>query len=146
MRKLLTRHNSKQRQYQHLLRFQPRERRSQRKSGLTMSRRSLQAQGLTYPFVSTYWPSWLISWLVLHELLRLSEETREALRDALANSESFLMYMPEIPKMTSSLLALNAIMYNQRYLLLPSQRKIYFSRITSRSTFILHRIYRFDMY
>ena len=35
--------------------------------------------------------------ITMHELLRLSKETREALRDALANSESFLTYMPEIP-------------------------------------------------
>ena len=36
--------------------------------------------------------------ITIHELLRLSKETREALRDALANSESFLTYMLEIPK------------------------------------------------
>ena len=36
--------------------------------------------------------------ITIHELLRLSKETREALRDALANSESFLTYMPEIPE------------------------------------------------
>ena len=36
--------------------------------------------------------------ITIHELLRLSKETREVLRDALANSESFLTYMPEIPK------------------------------------------------
>jgi len=36
--------------------------------------------------------------ITIHKLLRLSKETREALRDALANSESFLTYMPEIPK------------------------------------------------
>ena len=36
--------------------------------------------------------------ITIHELLRLSKGTREALRDALANSESFLTYMPEIPK------------------------------------------------
>ena len=35
--------------------------------------------------------------ITIHELLRLSKETREALRDALANSESFLTYMPETP-------------------------------------------------
>ena len=35
--------------------------------------------------------------ITIHELLRLSKETREALRDALANSESFLTYMSEIP-------------------------------------------------
>jgi len=34
--------------------------------------------------------------ITIHELLRLSKETREALRDILANSESFLTYMPEI--------------------------------------------------
>jgi len=33
--------------------------------------------------------------ITIHELLHLSKETREALRDALANSESFLTYMPE---------------------------------------------------
>jgi len=32
--------------------------------------------------------------ITIHELLRLSKETREALSDALANSESFLTYMP----------------------------------------------------
>ena len=36
--------------------------------------------------------------ITIHELLRLSKETREALRDALANSESFLIHMPEIPR------------------------------------------------
>jgi len=36
--------------------------------------------------------------ITIHELLRLSKEKREALRDALANSESFLTHMPEIPK------------------------------------------------
>jgi len=36
--------------------------------------------------------------ITIHELLHLSKETREALRDALANSESFLTYMPNIPK------------------------------------------------
>ena len=33
--------------------------------------------------------------ITIHELLRLSKETREALRDALANSESFLTYMSD---------------------------------------------------
>ena len=36
--------------------------------------------------------------ITIHKLLRLSKETIEALRDALANSESFWTYMPEIPK------------------------------------------------
>ena len=36
--------------------------------------------------------------ITIHELFRLSKETREALRDALANSESFLTHMPEIPR------------------------------------------------
>jgi len=36
--------------------------------------------------------------ITIHELLCLSKETREALIDALANLESFLTYMPEIPK------------------------------------------------
>jgi len=35
--------------------------------------------------------------ITIHELLRLSKQTREALRDALANSESFLTHMPETP-------------------------------------------------
>ena len=43
--------------------------------------------------------------ITIHELLRLSKEIREALRDALANLESFLTYMPESLKMTLSLLA-----------------------------------------
>jgi len=34
-------------------------------------------------------------WITIHELLHLSKETREALRDALANSESFLTHIPE---------------------------------------------------
>jgi len=63
-----------------------------------MSWRSLQAQNLTCLFALTYWPSWLISPLTIHELLHLSKETREALRDALANSESFLTHMLEIPR------------------------------------------------
>ena len=33
--------------------------------------------------------------ITIHELLHLSKETREAIRDALANSESFLIHMPE---------------------------------------------------
>jgi len=36
--------------------------------------------------------------ITIHELLHLSKETRETLRDALANSKSFLTYMPEISK------------------------------------------------
>ena len=36
--------------------------------------------------------------ITVHELLRLSKETREALRDALANSESFLIHMPKTPR------------------------------------------------
>jgi len=36
--------------------------------------------------------------ITIHELLRLSKEIREALRDALANSESFLTHMPETPR------------------------------------------------
>jgi len=34
----------------------------------------------------------------LHKLLRLSKETREALRDALADSESFLTQVPILIK------------------------------------------------
>jgi len=34
--------------------------------------------------------------ITLHELLRLSKETRKALRDALVNSESFLTQVPSI--------------------------------------------------
>ena len=36
--------------------------------------------------------------ITLHELLRLSKETREALRDALADSESFLTQVPILIK------------------------------------------------
>jgi len=36
--------------------------------------------------------------ITIHEPLRLWKETREALRDALANSESFLIHMPEAPR------------------------------------------------
>jgi len=36
--------------------------------------------------------------ITIHELLCLSKETREALRDALANSELFLTHMLETPK------------------------------------------------
>jgi len=36
--------------------------------------------------------------ITINELLRLSKETRETLRDALANSESFLTHMPDTPK------------------------------------------------
>jgi len=39
----------------------------------------------------------ILARITIHELLRLSKETREALRDALANSESFLTCMPEVP-------------------------------------------------
>jgi len=37
----------------------------------------------------------ILAQITIHELLRLSKETREALRDALADSESFLTHMPE---------------------------------------------------
>ena len=40
----------------------------------------------------------ILARITIHELLRLSKETREALRDALANSKSFLTYMLEIPR------------------------------------------------
>jgi len=70
--------------------------------------------------------------ITIHELLRLSKETREALRDAMANSESFLIYIYQRPlKMTLSFYALNAIMHNQWCPLLPSQRNICFSKTTS---------------
>jgi len=36
--------------------------------------------------------------ITIHELLHLSKKTREALRDTLANSESFLTHMPETPR------------------------------------------------
>jgi len=36
--------------------------------------------------------------ITIHKLLHDSKETREALRDALANSESFLTHMPETPR------------------------------------------------
>ena len=36
--------------------------------------------------------------ITIHELLCLSKETREVLKDALANSESFLTHMLEIPR------------------------------------------------
>ena len=36
--------------------------------------------------------------ITIHELFRLSKEIREVLRDALANLESFLIYIPEIPR------------------------------------------------
>ena len=36
--------------------------------------------------------------ITVHELLRLSKETREALRDALTNSKLFLTHMPETPR------------------------------------------------
>ena len=36
--------------------------------------------------------------ITIHELLHLSKETREALRDALADSESFLTHIPESPR------------------------------------------------
>ena len=94
------RHSSKKRQYKYpcQLRSRQRENRSRKKYGLIISYRSLQAQDLTCPFALTYWPSWLISpRITILELLRLLKETREALRDALANSESFLTCMPEIP-------------------------------------------------
>jgi len=39
----------------------------------------------------------ILAHITIHELLRLSKEIREALRDALANLESFLTYMPETP-------------------------------------------------
>jgi len=37
------------------------------------------------------------AYIILHKLLRLSKKTREALRDALADSESFLTQVPSIP-------------------------------------------------
>ena len=41
--------------------------------------------------------------ITIHELLRLSKEIREALKDALANSESFLTCMSEVPRDDSQL-------------------------------------------
>ena len=38
------------------------------------------------------------AYITIHELLHLSKETREALRDALSNSKSFLTHMPETPR------------------------------------------------
>jgi len=67
--------------------------------------------------------------ITIHELLLLSKETKEALRDALANSESFLTHMPETLEMTLNPHVLNVIMYNQKYLLLLSQLRTCSSRI-----------------
>jgi len=135
MRKLLTRHNSKRRQYkyQHPLRFQPRQRRSQRQSGSTMSWKSLQAQSLIRPFVLTYWPSWLISRLVLpYTSSYVSQKRQEKHSEMHWLIQNYSWHICQKPlTMTLSLLALNAIMYKQRYLLLSSQQKICFSRITS---------------
>jgi len=47
--------------------------------------------------------------ITMHKLLRLSKETREALRDALANLESFLIHMQEA---SEDPCALNVIMYS----------------------------------
>ena len=40
----------------------------------------------------------ILARITIHELLHLSKETREALRDVLADSESFLTRMPETPE------------------------------------------------
>ena len=46
------------------------------------------------------------SWITIHELLRLLKVTREALRDTLANLDSFLIHMREASKDDSQLLCL----------------------------------------
>ena len=50
--------------------------------------------------------------ITIHELLRLSKETKEALRDVVINSESFLIHMPEASE-DDSHCALNVIMYTE---------------------------------
>jgi len=50
--------------------------------------------------------------ITIHELFCLSKETREALRDALANSELFLTHMPEASEDDINPCVLYVIMYN----------------------------------
>ena len=59
----------------------------------------------------------IVARITIHELLRLSKAIREALRDALANSESFLKHMPETSKDDTQPLALHVIIYSRKYLL-----------------------------
>ena len=51
--------------------------------------------------------------ITIHELLRLLKEIREALRNALDDSESFLTHMLRPLKMTVNPCVLNVIMYRQ---------------------------------
>ena len=95
---------------------------------------------MTRPFVLTYWPNWLISQLVLlytsYFVSQKRQEKRSEMRWLIQN-HSWHICQRSLT-MTLSLLALNSIVHNQRYRLLPSQWKIWFSKITS--TIILYTI------
>jgi len=70
---------------------------SGKKSDLTEYWRKLWVRDLDAPFRFDILAQLanILARITIHELLHLSKETREALRDVLANSESFLMHMPE---------------------------------------------------
>ena len=69
--------------------------------------------------------------ITIHKLLRLSKQTREALRDALANSESFLTHMPETPRGDAQPSCSECHHIQSKVPALLSQRRICFSRIIS---------------
>ena len=77
------------------LKLQHQKRKSRKKSDLTEYQKKTSDPGLNDPSRFD-----ILAQLVniparntIHELLRLPKKTREALRDALANLESFLIYM-----------------------------------------------------
>ena len=96
-----------------------------------MSWRSLQAQGLTRPFVLTYWPSWLIyrpEWPYTSCFISRKRQEKHWEMHWLTQNHFWHICQKSLG-VTLSPLALNVIMYNQKYLLLLSQLKICFSRI-----------------
>ena len=135
MKSLLTRYNSKRRQYKHQHPLQSQQRKKERPKEVRFDHvlKKPPGQGFDTPFRFDTLAQLanIPARITIHELIRFSKETREALRDALANSESFLTCMPEVPNDEFSLLAQNAITYNQRCPPLHSRRKICFSKITS---------------
>ena len=69
--------------------------------------------------------------ITLHELLHLLKEKREKLRDALADSESFLTQVPAIPTNDNGTPGLNVIWCSDGYHPLPSHLRTFSSKIIS---------------
>jgi len=87
----------------------------------------------------------ILACITLYELLCLSKESKEALRDALADSETFLTQVLAIPTDDKGLDAPNVIWCNNRCHPLPSNLRICSSKIinmidlcTTLGTLVLH--------